>query len=147
MTANEPATDSLALTVNLPRQLILNQEWPLTVALSNKTDEEVTLSLRKGMATDVKIVVWSTDGAQISRTEYGERHLPGRMLEGVMVDNVISAILKHLKPGESYTWNKIDLGKCFDFTAGEYKVEVSIPVRPVGDVRHEFQVTVLPAPK
>ena len=92
------------------------------------------------------VTVRTEDGQRLERAAFGQRHLPGQRVGGALVDDVVSARLKRLEPGESHTWD-IELDKCFDFESGEYTVEMSVPVEPLGSVHHEVHINVLAAPR
>ncbi len=141
MAENTLVKKAVTLGSDLPKRLVLGEEWPLTVTLRNASKERVTVSLRKDVRSDVTIRVWSTTGHRVTPTEFGEQHLPEEPW-----DSVISAELKHLKPGDSHSW-KFEFHKCFDLEPGKYTVEMSVPVEPVGTVRQEADITVLPTRK
>lgn len=148
MSASTSAKDPVTLSAGLPEPLVLGEAWPLTVALRNSSEERITVSLRKDDRTDVTVKIWDARGEQLKPTDFGARHLPYELLRGVPVDwgGSGSATLKHLQPGESHSW-KIALHKWFDFSPGEYTLELSVPVRPLGHIRHKTEIVVMPMHK
>lgn len=144
---NSPATKRVTLTATLPKRLIANETWPTTIRLHNGSEKRVTIFLRE-TAIDVLVEARDADGEYLERTEFGRQHLPGQIVhrggKRIFIDNVYSNMPKYLDPGESHEW-KIELGKCFEFTPGEYTVEMSLSVEKVGKVTHKVKIQVLPA--
>jgi len=146
MSKKTPIDDRVAFTASFPKRFALNDSWPMTVTVRNTGKERLTISLRRGDEIDVLVEARDVDGNRLERTDFGNRHLPGQYIEGALIDSVISAILKHLEPGESHSWS-IELDKCFVFAPGDYILEMSLPVEPIDTFILKTRISVLPAAK
>lgn len=153
MSENYASTEPAELIATFPNKLIQGGRWPLKVTLRNTSPKPLIVPFPLVEGTDVHISVRDALGNTASRTEFGERYLPGGARHVV-----VSTILEELAPGETFTlWPEIDLGKCFQFRPGKYNVELSATVElpdptrdapgPSKEVRCELQITVEAPPK
>lgn len=141
MSGDKLEDELVKLAVDLPDPLMLGEAWPLNVTLSNNSNETVRTMTRRGERSEVIVKVRDRDGTRVEPNEFGQRHLIGDLDVGT------GRVIKVLEPSDTFTWPTIELDRCFDFTPGEYEVELAVVVEPVAMLRHEFKIEVLPPAK